>query len=142
MIETVTSTGSALSGMTMRTIPARDWQSFLVRFGRAHRAWLTTVERLAAGQPSHVEAASRPLDTITPIGAPDGHLAIEVRFQDAAEPVTMLVRRPTALRVEETADGAERGLDIEDADRGCTRVRFRATALPETLDGMAPGELR
>ena len=137
MIEIVTPRVSA----TMRTIPYTDWHSFLARFSRVHRAWLTKVERLAAGRPSHVEAPSRPLDTVAAIGAPGGHLAIEVRFQDAAEPVTVLVRRPTALRVEETADGAERGLDIEDSDGGCTRIRFRATALPETLDGMAPGEL-
>ena len=126
---------------TTTIIPLHDWQSFLAGFSRAHRAWLTTVERLCAGQPSHVEGASRPLDKVTPIGAPGGHFAIEVRFQDAAEPVTVLVRQPTALRLEDTADGAEQGLDIEDSEGTCTRVRFRATALPETLDGMAPGEI-
>jgi len=129
-----------VSTMTMTTIPLDDWQPFLARFSRTHRAWLTTVERLCAGQPSDVEGPSRPLDRVTPIGAPGGHFAIEVRFQDATEPVTVLVRRPTVLRLQDTADGAEQGLDIEDAEGACTRVRFRASALPEVLDGMAPGE--
>jgi hypothetical protein len=41
----------------------------------------------------------------------------------------------------QTDDGADRGLEIVDDAGVCTRVRFRAAAIPEMLDGVAPGEL-
>jgi hypothetical protein len=41
--------------------------------------------------------------------------------------------------VEETPEGAEVALEIQSQDEGTTLVRFRATALPETLDGVGPG---
>lgn len=127
--------------MSTRTVPADEWPSFLTRFGRAHRAWLTTVERSAPGGRLQVEARWRPLDTVVTREVPGRPMAIELRFQDALEPMAVVVQRPCAVRVNETPEGAERGIDIEDAEGVCTRVRFRATALPEALDGVAPGEL-
>jgi hypothetical protein len=56
-----------------------------------------------------------------------------------AEPIQ--IDAPASLRVDETADGVARGLEIVDDDGECTRIRFRAAALPETLDGIAPGEV-
>ena len=88
-----------------------------------------------------MEARWRPLDTVVAREVPGRPMAIELRFQDALEPMAVVVRRPCAVRVTETPEGAERGIDIEDAEGVCTRVRFRATALPEALDGVAPGEL-
>jgi hypothetical protein len=41
----------------------------------------------------------------------------------------------------QTDDGAERALEVETADGGFIRLAFRATALPEQLDGVAAGEL-
>jgi hypothetical protein len=38
-------------------------------------------------------------------------------------------------------NGAERALEVETADGALLRLSFRATALPEQLDGMTAGEL-
>jgi hypothetical protein len=45
----------------------------------------------------------------------------------------VLVPEPCALRTDES------GLDIE-SPQGVTRLRFRVSAPPEALDGLAPGE--
>jgi hypothetical protein len=45
------------------------------------------------------------------------------------------------LRVQEADDGAEWALEVDTADGAFIRMAFRATALPEQLDGIAPGEI-
>jgi hypothetical protein len=126
--------------MTTRTVPNHQWESFLAEFGRAHRAWLTTVETLTQDRVPRVDAMSRPLDAVV-TSQDQGQLMIEIRFQDAEKPGMIRVPHPRALRVEVTPEGGERGIEIDDADGVCTRVRFRTGALPETLDGLAPGEM-
>jgi hypothetical protein len=42
--------------------------------------------------------------------------------------------------VDETADGAARGLEIAGSDGRGTRIRFRAAPVPERLDRIAPRE--
>jgi hypothetical protein len=98
-------------------VPRADWVASLERFSREHRAWLALVER--AG-----EHPLRAVELETP-----GRLAI--RFADASPDV--IVAEPHALRIDES------GLDIESA-QGVTRLRFRVTAAPEALDGLAPSE--
>ena len=53
----------------------------------------------------------------------------------------MSAREPTSVRIDETPDGVARSLEIVDEDGECTRIRFRAAPVPETLDGITPGEL-
>jgi hypothetical protein len=38
-------------------------------------------------------------------------------------------------------DGAECALEVDTAEGAFIRLAFRATALPEQLDGIAPGEM-
>jgi hypothetical protein len=45
------------------------------------------------------------------------------------------------VRVQEADDGAEWALEVDAADDVFVRMAFRATALPEQLDGLAPGEV-
>jgi hypothetical protein len=61
--------------------------------------------------------------------------------QDASSQQVVHVRAPVALSVDETAAGAIRELEIVGEDGERVRVRFRATQLPEMLDGIAPGEV-
>lgn len=62
---------------------------------------------------------------------------VRVGFQGGP---TVLVEAPRTLGVDRRDDGAERALEI-DAAAGFVRIAFRATALPEELDGIAPAEL-
>jgi hypothetical protein len=128
--------------MSVREVPTAQWSEFLDQFSRDHRAWLATIDRARPGSPGHTEAVERPLASVVPQVAARRIERIEIRFQEdphLAEPIQ--IDAPTSLRVDETADGVARGLEIVDADGECTRIRFRAAALPEMLDGIAPGEV-
>jgi hypothetical protein len=57
-----------------------------------------------------------------------------------ANGIALCVPGPTAVRVQEANDGAEWALEVETGGGAFIRVGFRATALPEQLDGVAPGE--
>ena len=126
----------------MREIPEAEWQEFLAQFSRGHRAWLATVDHGAVGARGHVAAIERPLRSVMPEISARRVVGIEIRFQEdshAREPIR--IDAPIRLRVDETAEGAARGLEIQDESGECTRIRFRAAPLPEALDGIAPGEM-
>jgi len=126
----------------MREIPEPEWQEFLEQFSRGHRAWLATVDRVQVSAPGQIAAIERPLSSVIPEISARRVVGIEIRFQEdsnAREPLR--IDAPTRLRVDETAEGAARGLEIQDESGECTRIRFRAAPLPEALDGIAPGEL-
>jgi hypothetical protein len=125
-----------------REIPIAQWPEFLDQFSREHRAWLATVDRVHPGEPVHTDVVERPLASVTPQFAARRIERIVIRFQEdphAREQIQINV--PMSVRVDETADGVARGLEIVDEDGECTRIRFRAAPLPEMLDGIAPGEL-
>jgi len=127
--------------MSVREIPTAQWQEFLEQFSRGHRAWLATVDRVHPGSPGHVEAVERPLGSVTTEMRARRVVGIEIRFQeDSHAREAIRIEAPTRLRVDETEEGAARGLEIDDGDGECTRIRFRVAPLPETLDGIAPGE--
>jgi hypothetical protein len=116
---------------------ARDeWAEFLDSFSRQHRAWLATVERPASGSFSD----PRPLVAVVPRQDGDGVTAIEIAFGESHGDIVR-VDNPIQIRVRKTDDGADRGLDIVDDHGMCTQVRFRAAAVPEMVDGVAPGQL-
>jgi hypothetical protein len=121
-------------------VPRHEWPEFLEAFSRQHRAWLTTVEQPTSeiGSPT---AAPRPLAAVT--SEQDGRRvsAIEVAFAGNSHGDVVRVENPVSLRLRRTDDGADRGLEIVNEEGVCTQLRFRAAAIPEMLDGVAPGEL-
>ena len=126
----------------MREIPESEWQDFLAQFSRGHRAWLATVDRVHVSAPGQLAAIERPLSSVIPEISARRVVGIEIRFQEdshAREPLR--IDAPIRLRVDETAEGAARGLEIQDVNGERTWIRFRAAPLPEALDGIAPGEL-
>jgi hypothetical protein len=126
----------------VREIPEAEWQAFLTQFSGGHRAWLATVDRAPVAARGHVAAIERPLGSVLPELSDRRVIGIEIRFQqDPQGRDSIRIDAPIRLRVDETAEGAARGLEIEDESGECTRIRFRAAPLPEALDGIAPGEL-
>ena len=128
--------------MSMRDVPSAQWPQFLDAFSRQHRAWLATIERAQAGSLAHVEAAERPLASVTPQVMAGGVAAIEIRLQDdsRASPLIRIVA-PRTIRVDESPRGTAQALEIIDDHDERTRIRFRAAPPAEMLDGVAPGEL-
>ena len=111
--------------MTMRDLPAREWAGFLDKLGREHRAWLATLDRGGL-----VEVREQPLESIS------ADKGIDIRIGRKA----IHVDEPQAIRVEETAEGATRALQIDDANGPRVTLRFRVAVAPGALDGLAPGE--
>jgi hypothetical protein len=107
------------------------------RFGRAHRAWLATVHGVEHGVPV-TSVSSVAVESV----------ALETRGVDHilrltfANHISLSAPRLSAVRVQEDDDGAEWALEVDTAEGAFIRMAFRATALPEQLDGMAPGEVR
>jgi hypothetical protein len=118
-------------------IPAVEWQSFLERFGLRHRAWLTTVHGVERGRPV-TRAASVLLESIA-LERRDLQPVVRLTFTNR---ISLCAPWPQAVRVQRTDDGAEWALEVETADGAFIRLAFRAAALPEQVDGVAPAEAR
>ena len=110
--------------MRPRDIPRREWPEFLVEFGRRHRSWLLSIE-------GATPVVDEPLDSRV---ADEGAVMVRLRNREP-----LRIDAPQALRVQLTERGEELGLDLE-SERGVTRLRFRAAAPPEELDGVGPLE--
>jgi hypothetical protein len=122
--------------VTIRDVPPYEWPSFFDRFSRVHRAWRATVHGVEHGRPV----------TCVPSAAIES-VALEHRVPDQilrltfANGISLCALRPCRLRVQEADDGAEWALEVDTAYGAFIRMAFRATALPEQLDGIAPGEI-
>ena len=122
--------------MTIQHVPPPQWRGFLDRFSREHRAWLATVHGVEHGRPT----TRMPSVAIRSV-------SLEEDLRDGIVRVTygnglsLCAPRPSAVRVQQTEDGADCALEIDTASGGLVRLAFRATARPEELDGFAPGEL-
>lgn len=106
--------------MSLHEIARHDWPGALERFSREHRGWLATVHGKAA-----TTALEQPLRAVAAESD-----AVVIRLGDE---VALRIEAPIAVRVDEN------GLDVEAAE-GVTRLRFRRTAPPEALDGIAATE--
>jgi len=124
--------------MPTRDVPRDQWTEFLDNFSRRHRAWLATIQQSgeAFGRTASAEA---PLGSVRATREGSGMSAIEIAFAGDGH-VPLRIEHPSALRVRQTGDGGESGLEIVDDEGVSTRVEFRSSARPDMLDGLAPGE--
>ena len=58
-----------------------------------------------------------------------------------ANGISLCAPQARAVRVQRTDEGAEAALEVDTAAGAFIRLAFRATALPDQLDGVAPAEL-
>jgi hypothetical protein len=121
-------------------VPRDEWPSFFDSFSRLHEGWIGTLEVSRPGARAAVEARDKPLLGITAERVGDDTCAIWIHLGSAADDhVTHVVQRPVRVGVELAPDGADEAVGIEGEGGSTTRLRFRATALPEMLDGAVPG---
>jgi hypothetical protein len=117
----------------IRDVLPGEWGVFLERFGREHVAWLTTI---------HVVDARGIVQRAAEIAMKTASGSIAgVRLEFVSTAHSLDVARPCVLRTQQTDDGLIQALEIETANDEFVRLAFRATARPEQLDGVAPGEL-
>lgn len=115
--------------MPTETIPKGRWRDFLDSFNRVHRGWLVTLE-----SPNGPGVLMRDVP-LASILLDRGDIVIEAAI--GGQHVDHVVPNPTTLRLERTAEGADRQLDIISHDGGVARVRFRTAIRPELVDGIA-----
>ena len=122
---------------SIRVVPRSDWRELADRFTRQYRAAMGTVHWVPTSEPETI-ARGVALQSIRLEERPSGDF-VRISFLDGP---CIRVDHPRTIRVEETDRGAERALEIESGANGLFRLAFRAAALPEELDGIAPSELR
>ena len=95
-------------------IPRERWAEFLDTFSRQHRAWLTTTEPAVRG----VDA--RPLRALEPVRQGGVLTAIDISFAGDPGGDTVRVDHPVALRLHQTAEGADLAIEITDDEGFCS----------------------
>ena len=122
--------------MTVRDVPRSEWSSFLERFTGEHRAWRATIHGIERGVAVTCVPSAAIRSVTLETHAPDPMVRLTL-----VNGVSLCAPRPCAVRVQESTDGAECALEVDTAEGAFIRLAFRATALPEQLDGIAPGEI-
>lgn len=117
----------------IREVPAGEWRPCLERFSCEHRAWLATVHVVDA-RGTVTRCAQIPLKSAAAS-------ADAVTLEFLHEPHSLRAHNPSALRIQQTDIGLVQALEIDGSDGQLIRLAFRATAMPEQLDGLAPEEL-
>lgn len=124
--------------MSVHDVPRARWAGMLEQFSRAHCGWLASVACVRPGPELASWTDWHPLESVTVARTGTRVTAIQIAFQ--AGP-TVCVKAPRMLGLDTREDGAERALEIDGAGGEFVRLVFRATALPEEVDGIAPAEL-
>jgi hypothetical protein len=124
---------------TTREIPRNEWPDFFDGFSRRHDGWLVTIEILDESLGDQIEVKNQKLKGIVAERRGDPKTIDILVGNSPDEGSTHIIDKPTRVWVEVTGEGAEAALEIESEDHVKTLLTFRAAALPETVDGVAPG---
>ena len=117
-------------------IPREAWVHRLNEFTAIHEGWLVSLDVLGPEIGAQPEIDNLPLLGVSADRVDhDGTIAVSVA-RSATEHFTHIIHAVTRIYVERTDDGADAALQIESVDGTKTIVRFRAAALPETVDGI------
>jgi Family of unknown function (DUF5335) len=117
-------------------IPREAWGQRLNEFTRTHEGWLVSLDILGPDLGAQHEVDNLPLLGVS-ADRTNHDRTIEVSVaRSAGEHLTHMIEAATRIYIERTDDGADAALQIESADGTRAILRFRATALPETVDGI------
>lgn len=116
-------------------IPRDTWKRALDEFSAIHEGWLISLDVLSDTFGAQPEVTNLPLVGVT-FEADHGGQVIVAAARSADDHITHTIHAPRRVWIERTDDGADVALEIESADRTKVIVRFRAAALPETVDGV------
>ena len=116
-------------------IPREAWVEQLNEFTAIHEGWLVSVDVLAPEIGAQPEIVNLPLLAVS-ADRIDHDGAIAVSVLSATEHLTHMIHGVTRIYIERADDGADAALEIESVDGTRTILRFRVTALPETVDGI------
>jgi hypothetical protein len=115
-----------------REVPPGEWRAVLERFSCEHRAWLATI---------HIVDDRRIVSRFDQRRLRSAIATVDAMHLDFLDERRLCARRPCGLRIQQTETGLTQAMEIDTVDGRLIRIAFRATASPEQLDGVAPGEL-
>ena len=116
-------------------IPRPAWTSTLDNFSEIHEGWLVSLDVLGPAIGAQPEVSNLPLLGVTAERGADAAITISAG-RSPSEHVTHTIHAPSRVYLERREDGADVALEIESADGTRSILRFRTTALPETVDGI------
>lgn len=122
----------------MRTveIPHEAWAQRLNDFTAIHEGWLVSLDVLGPEIGAQPEIVNQPLLGVSADRVDhDGTIVVSVMLSPSGH-FSHIVHDVTRIYIERADDGADAALEIESVDGTRTILRFRATALPETVDGI------
>ena len=128
-------------------VPSEQWQTFCEAFSRSHRGWLVRLwefptASLEAGTADAHDITVRDRELQELATRPSGqHIDLLIRLRDGNAPSEKSIQHILSIMQERDTEGRVSGLRIDSADAQSTLLRFRVPARPETVDGLAPGEL-
>lgn len=123
------------------TIPASEWTAFLDSFSRSHAGWLTSLQIVSEKAPVEVEARRLPLEGIVADEKEAGRRISIFLGWEGRTRLTHAVVSPSLVRQEQTAEGADVGLELVAGDGTKTLLRFSSPTRPALADGL-PGRPR
>ena len=117
-------------------IPREAWARRLNEFTTIHEGWLVSLDVLGAELGAQPEIDNLPLLGVSADRIDHDSTIVVSVARSASEHLTHIIEGVTRIYIERTDDGADAALLIESGDGTKTILRFRATALPETVDGV------
>lgn len=126
-------------GKNMQTheILRNEWRTFFDTFSRQHEGWLATIEVLGPDVGAQEEAHELPLVGVSLSSG--GREAEAISIDVGTTPhdhVSHVIEEPAKIWLEQTDDGADVAMAIEDRDGTKTILRFRSAVAPEFVDGV------
>ncbi len=114
------------------------WAAFCDAYSRQHQGWIACVETIEPGldPPAVALVVHLPLQgVVLQDRQPVPELLVCLGVGEQL--FTHRIIRPAQIAALQTESGLDEGLQIRDEGGGLYRIRFRAPASPETLDGVA-----
>jgi len=126
--------------MPTREIPRAGWVSFFNSFSGKHEGWLVTVEVIGPDIGDQEEAKELPLVGIS-ADLKDNENFVNITVGRLPEDRMMhTVTDAARVWLKQSDEGADEALEIESKDGTKTLLTFRASVLPDTLDGITTDE--
>jgi hypothetical protein len=111
--------------------------TFLDSFSRQHERWLVNVEVVTDGLGAHREVREKRLIGVSAdLKSRDSSTISIIAGDRSDDHVNHIINGPTRVALEETEEGAHKGLRIEAANGETTLLLFRSPTSPETVDGI------
>jgi hypothetical protein len=119
--------------MAVLDLHQSTWRQQLDSFSRRHEGWLVSLRTVMPDGQVTTGARDVRLQGVV-IGSPADDLLI--MLGSSRDHLTHVVRKPATVKLDITAERAERALVIQSADGTTTTLEFRSPLRPEDVDGL------